>query len=262
MIGCPSDIKDEINVVYDVLNEWNDCNSETNNIVLLPIHWSKSSFPEVGAHPQKILDKQLVDKSDLMVCIFWTKLGTPTDTDESGTIEEIKEHIKAGKNVMVFFKNSANLSSLDTEQFKQVQNFKKRFPGLYADFNDEKDFKDIFLKALQKYINQKWLNNKAQSQQEGKPTAKKFNAEEFEILREWVNSGDGTLNILGSGGDEHYEFGNKIYSPEDGKDKAEFRDFIDRLKYASFIEYKGGNMYVLKKEAYDYVDNLEKIKEV
>ena len=48
--------------------------------------------------------KQMVEKSDLLVCLFGTRIGTPTDTDASGTIEEIREHIKAGKQVMMFCK--------------------------------------------------------------------------------------------------------------------------------------------------------------
>ena len=104
MIGSPSDIKEEVQTAIDVLKHWNNLHSEQNKIVLLPLHWSISSYPASGKHPQKLLDKQVVEKSDLLVCVFGAKLGTPTDTEISGTVEEINEHRKAGKDVMMFFK--------------------------------------------------------------------------------------------------------------------------------------------------------------
>lgn len=143
MIGCPSDITEEKEVAFRVLNNWNNLNSEKNRIVLLPIHWSISSYPAVGKHPQKLLNEQLVEKSDLMICIFGTRLGSPTDTEISGTVEEIKEHRKAGKDVMVFFKNSVDdISSVDPQQLQKIKEFKESIKNnvLWQEFSDAKDF--------------------------------------------------------------------------------------------------------------------------
>ena len=94
MIGCPSDITEEVQIAKRIILKWSCTYAEAHNIVLLPLHWNDNSYPGVGMHPQKMLDRQLVDKSDMLVCIFGSKIGTATDTADSGSIEEIEEHIK------------------------------------------------------------------------------------------------------------------------------------------------------------------------
>lgn len=46
---------------------------------------------------------QLVDKCDMAVGVFWTRLGTPTDLAASGTVEEIERLGQADKIVMLYF---------------------------------------------------------------------------------------------------------------------------------------------------------------
>ena len=106
MIGAPSDIEEEVSIAMNIIHHWNDINAEKQKTVLLPLHWSISSYPAIGMHPQKAINKQVVSKSDLLICIFGAKLGTPTNDYASGSVEEIEEHLKAGKPVMIFFKNS------------------------------------------------------------------------------------------------------------------------------------------------------------
>ena len=124
MIGAPSDIQDEIQIACQNIYKWNSINAEQSQLVLLPLHWSFSSHPSAGSHPQKILNKQLVERSDMMLCFFGTKVGTSTDTDISGTVEEINEHLRAGKQVMVFFRKQIDASKLDIEQWQKLQDFK------------------------------------------------------------------------------------------------------------------------------------------
>lgn len=102
MIGAPSDITKEITTAQEVIFEWNQLYSSLHRTVLLPLHWKTHAYPSMGVHPQKNIDKQVVEKSDLLICIFGSRLGSPTDTDISGTVEEIREHIESGKGVMLF----------------------------------------------------------------------------------------------------------------------------------------------------------------
>jgi hypothetical protein len=43
----------------------------------------------MGAPPQTIINQQVLDKFDLLVGVFWTRVGTSTENHLSGTIEEI-----------------------------------------------------------------------------------------------------------------------------------------------------------------------------
>ena len=70
MIGCPGDIQEEIRIAQRVINHWTGIHAEQTGIVLLPINWDTHSYPEQGAHPQKILNRQLAEKSDMLIAIF------------------------------------------------------------------------------------------------------------------------------------------------------------------------------------------------
>ena len=160
MIGAPSDIKEEVQIAKDVINEWNYVHTELHHKVLLPLHWSISAYPNSGKHPQKIINEQVVDKSDLLICIFGSKLGTPTDTDISGSVEEINEHLKAGKDVMIFFRKNFEIESLDDmQQVEKLLKFKESIKGnaLFEEY-EKNSFKSILSQKLQLFLNNTWLN--------------------------------------------------------------------------------------------------------
>lgn len=160
MIGAPSDIKEEVQIAKDVINEWNYVHTELHHKVLLPLHWSISAYPNSGKHPQKIINEQVVDKSDLLICIFGSKLGTPTDTDISGSVEEINEHLKAGKGVMIFFRKNLEIESLDDmQQVEKLLKFKESIKGnaLFEEY-EKNSFKSILSQKLQLFLNNTWLN--------------------------------------------------------------------------------------------------------
>lgn len=110
MIASPNDVSAERSIVREVLSEWNVVNADIRNQVLLPVGWETHSVPEMGDHPQAIINKQILHDCDLLVGVFWTRIGTATGTYASGTVEEIEEHIKAGRqaNNVVFLKCSRN----------------------------------------------------------------------------------------------------------------------------------------------------------
>lgn len=160
MIGAPSDIKEEVQIAKDVINEWNYVHTELHHKVLLPLHWSISAYPNSGKHPQKIINEQVVDKSDLLICIFGSKLGTPTETDISGSVEEINEHLKAGKDVMIFFRKNLEIESLDDmQQVEKLLKFKESIKGnaLFEEY-EKNSFKSILSQKLQLFLNNTWLN--------------------------------------------------------------------------------------------------------
>ncbi|MFH0808929.1 MAG: DUF4062 domain-containing protein, partial [Pseudomonadota bacterium] len=78
MIASPGDVEDERKIVADVIYEWNAVHSRNRKIVLLPVGWESHSSPEMGGRPQEIINRQVLDKCDLLVGVFWTRLGTET----------------------------------------------------------------------------------------------------------------------------------------------------------------------------------------
>ena len=93
MIASPSDVPQERIVIREVLAEWNAVHSANKGAVLLPVSWESHAAPDTGARPQEIINRQLLDDCDLLVAVFWTRLGSPTGKASSGTVEEIEEHV-------------------------------------------------------------------------------------------------------------------------------------------------------------------------
>lgn len=269
MIGAPSDIKEEVSIAMNIIHHWNNINAEKQKTVLLPLHWSISSYPVIGMHPQKVINNQVVSKSDLLICIFGAKLGTPTNDYASGSVEEIEEHLKARKPVMIFFKNSLNLSDIDFNQISRLQDFKKSISqkALYADYNDTNDFEKILSDELSLCINEKFIEDKIVvnglewNEVEDKPLHEELSDYDKERLKSWtsVDNPDffqahfvGGSCIYGLGVSNQYEVKN-------GREKIEWNSFFEKLLKLKLIGIKGYDkhnhpIYQLKEAAYKYVE--------
>src|ERR1700674_1053976 len=126
MIASPADVATERLLLRDVIHDWNSVHSEKEDIVLLPTGWESHSSPSMGDRPQAIINKQVLADSDLLIAVFWTRLGSPTGKARSGTVEEIEEHLQAGKPAMIYFSSAPVVpESIDQEQYKTLLKFKE-----------------------------------------------------------------------------------------------------------------------------------------
>ena len=156
MIASPSDVTAERNIIRDVLSEWNAINAEKNNIFLLPVSWESHSAPEMGDRPQAIINKQILKESDLLVGVFWTRIGTDTGEYISGTVEEIEEHIKYGKPTMLYFSSVPVIpDSVDQDQYSKLKEFRDscRERGLFETYTALDEFRNKFYRQLQLILN-------------------------------------------------------------------------------------------------------------
>jgi hypothetical protein len=118
MIASPSDVPTERNIVTEELYRWNAANAVSRKLILFPVRWETHSSPEMGAHPQHILNDRLVFDADIVVGIFGTRIGTATAEFISGTVEEIKRHVTAGKLAMLYFSRvPIDPTSIDQQQW-------------------------------------------------------------------------------------------------------------------------------------------------
>lgn len=79
MIASPSDVTKERAKVVEALAEWNRQNTAERKCVFLPLRWEEDSAARMGCPPQETLNRQLCERSDMLIAIFWTRLGTPTE---------------------------------------------------------------------------------------------------------------------------------------------------------------------------------------
>ncbi len=151
LIASPGDVAMERSVISEVIHEWNNINSRDRSIVLLPLRWETHSHPEMGAEPQEIINRQIVDGCDIAVGVFWTRLGTPTSSAESGTAEEVARVGQSGKTVMLYFsKAPVSPDSLDLQEIARLRKFKsQQFPkGLIEEYTSVQEFRDKFARQL------------------------------------------------------------------------------------------------------------------
>ena len=102
LISAPGDVPvEDMAVVRKTISQWNLTFGRTVGLTVLPISWTEHAVAEFGERPQAILNDQIVDEADMAVALFQDRLGTPTGEAESGTAEEIKILVEAGKSVGV-----------------------------------------------------------------------------------------------------------------------------------------------------------------
>lgn len=144
LIASPSDLPDERRVATDAVNDWSALHSEAEGIVLLPVKWETHATPESGVRPQEAINRQFVRDCDILIGMFWTKLGTKTGVAESGTVEEIGEFVKAGKPAMLYFSSRPiDPTKIDIDQHQKLKQFKEEtfktaLAGSFADLNELK----------------------------------------------------------------------------------------------------------------------------
>lgn len=170
MLASPGDVATERRTAKDVIHEWNSLNSETARTVLMPVGWETHSSPLLGDRPQAIINKQVLERSDLLVAIFWTRLGTATGAALSGTVEEIEWHMKSGRPTMLYFSAvPVAPESVDLDQLRALKEFKKSIStsGLFESYESISEFREKFARQLAHVIKTHSYFRKRKTPKEG-----------------------------------------------------------------------------------------------
>lgn len=160
LIASPSDVDEERKAIAEVMHNWNAANAKTKGIMLVPIKWETHSYPEMGEEPQNIINSQIVNDCDMVIGVFWCRMGTPTTNTESGTLEEIERLMEAGKPAMIYFCNRSMPHGIDTEQLIKVREFKEKIQddrlGLYQQYASVTDLEKHLIRHLQQQVDEKF----------------------------------------------------------------------------------------------------------
>jgi hypothetical protein len=159
MIASPMDVDEARDALEKSIHSWNDANSESKRVVRMPWRWETSSVPTMGDHPQAILNAQGLDRADIVFALFWGRLGSPTPSAVSGTVEEIERAIDQGKPVHLYFCTAPLPHDVDTAQLDGLRAFRKeiRDRGLLGEFKNV----DQLLVEVWKCIESDLTNNYA-----------------------------------------------------------------------------------------------------
>ena len=127
LVASASDVIDDREAIIEVIHAWNAANSYYQGAYLEPVILETHATHQMGGRPQAITNEQLVKNYDILIGVFWTRLGTPTVKAESATVEEIKEFRKAGKPVLLYFSSAPIvLGNVDVKQYKRLLEFKEQ----------------------------------------------------------------------------------------------------------------------------------------
>ena len=156
LIASPSDLAEERQAATEAVNEWNAQHAVSESVVLLPVKWETHAKPQSGVRPQEAINKQLVRSCDVLVGIFWTKLGTSTGVAESGTVEEINQFVAAGKPALLYFSNRPiDPNKINTKQYEKLKRFKEITyrKALTGNFSAIDGLRQTLLKDLVRQVN-------------------------------------------------------------------------------------------------------------
>lgn len=206
LLSSPSDLPAERKIVENIVNEINETHKSSHYGLDL-ICWENDVSPEIILDSgQKIIDKVFAyDESDLLIGMFYKKVGTPVLGSASGTIHEIDSAIQSYKehsipSIMLYFKKvSVKLGETSREQrdeYAQVESKRKEYMklGIVQQFGSTKEFEKLCRKHILQFFNSniaKYVEQPLESMLLVKTRA------EFERMEEIVNKATHDIFILG-----------------------------------------------------------------
>ena len=115
-IASSNDLADERRIIRDTIREWNDVHGFRNNVHLEPVLYQSHIWYDSTQSAQAIINQELLDSCDLMIALFWKRVGTPTGKAAGGTLEELERFSQSRRPVLLCFKEGG-LSHDDVTQY-------------------------------------------------------------------------------------------------------------------------------------------------
>ena len=102
LLSSPSDLPPEHrDLIHSTIRAWNTNYSRRFGVLFSLIDWQEGVSPSYGQELQAFINEQLVASSDMGLVVLTSRLGTPTKTHSSGTVEEIDLLHSQGKRVAI-----------------------------------------------------------------------------------------------------------------------------------------------------------------
>lgn len=163
-IASPSDVSKERISTNSVIDELNIILASARDQHLDLVGWETHTRPSISTDPQQAINDQIDDDHDIVIGIFWTRIGSPTPRAQSGTLEEIERAIAKWEkdassiDIMIYFKNSGlPLSQINTDQLRKLMEFKASLGArgvLYREF-EEQDYEGVLRSDLARALSQR-----------------------------------------------------------------------------------------------------------
>lgn len=151
LIASPGDTHEARTAILTESSRWNGRYAAARAFIISPWLYELHATPIIGDRPQAIINRQGVDKSDVVVAVFGSRIGAATGVDISGTAEEINRAIEIGVPVHVYFFEGDLPHDVDTEQLDLLRAFRDDLQtrGLCGYYRDPQDLARQVIDALQ-----------------------------------------------------------------------------------------------------------------
>ena len=152
----PSDVAKEIDIAKKVIDDWNRLNAEARGLTVKHQHWLSDTYPNASERAQGNVNKLVIDEAQILVAVFWRRIGTPTGEGESGTVEEIRRGIRLRRKVLVYFSDLESLSTnTDQQQVDKLWSFRQELKARSScwSFQSRDKFREQFANHLALALN-------------------------------------------------------------------------------------------------------------
>lgn len=270
MIASPSDVATERQNIRDIINTWNAMHAQDRQLVLLPCAWETHASPAMGDRAQAIINKQLLKECDLLVAVFWTRLGSPTGKSLSGTVEEINEHVAAGKPAMIYFSDApVRPDSVDDAQYKALRAFREdcKRRGLIETYSSLEEFRDKLARQLTQAILREFKGLEPPTEGELRRLAEQkavpdLSSEARQLLIECSQDPTGmVLAVRTLDGFSVQTNGRQFVEKQKPRSEAKWKAVLEELTSLELLEDRGhrGEVFGLTNAGYDAADHLRQM---
>jgi len=253
LIASPGDVATERDIVTEQLFRWNS-NGLARRLLLQPVKWETHASPQMGSHPQHILNERLLTDADIVVGVFGTRVGTATPEFISGSVEEIKRHVAAGKLAMLYFsKVPVDPTTIDQVQWAALLAFKEecRSGGLYAEYESHEQFQTDFGHHLAIELNRPkymWLEAPMLGVQ---PTEPELSADERQLLLAAADDRHGQIGTFTSMGGFSVQANNLNFVEDNPRSSAQWKRVLRRLNELRYIDQVSAEIYELTEAGFE-----------
>ena len=155
MIVSPGDVLAEREIIRSVLDEWNAIYAERWRQVLLTSGCDNDSSSEERSEVRTIIDGKSLAACDVLVAVFWTRVGSYADGSVTASVEAIEEQIRNGKQVLLYFSSAPpRADRINKDQNELMREFKMacRDKGLVEEFNSAIEFHEKLSRQLRQRL--------------------------------------------------------------------------------------------------------------
>ncbi|MBK8023251.1 MAG: DUF4062 domain-containing protein [Chloroflexi bacterium] len=170
-ISSPGDVRAEREIAARVVDRLNALAFVQQHFTLRALAYEDRVPPSVGSAPQQTVDRYMMQAkdSDLLICIFWERMGTPVYDDATGVQYESGTHYEfatayaanqqTGKPHILLYRRMSEAPDANPDQKARVDAFFNRFEGqnapfkgLYRQYYTLEEFEEILFQHVERLL--------------------------------------------------------------------------------------------------------------